>query len=291
MKERERFELDSNVIQKARRKSYRNMILASFIVVVTSVVTSSLLAWQWNNWRLHEKMVDTELRYDVYGMNRYIGNFEEKVRPWGAEAKAPTYSLVANRPADTAMLESPFYEPRAYLEPSGTARYLQNGRKLKMWYAPSTSYEQLANERAQLLRMPETKRLELAVSLDRSYSVDEWNSRFGSLEVAYWLEDGGEAERDEPIDERTAVGVSLTDEAGKRYSSPFDQFVEDATRYVKRTKDTYVEEVLEAYKKEPRIRGVLLVGSPNELYEATASEAVRATSIGAIIDYYEEEVQ
>lgn len=291
MKERERFEIDSNVIQKARRKSYRNMILASFIVVVTSVVTSSLLAWQWNNWRLHEKMVDTELRYDVYGMNRYVGNFEERVRPWGAEAKAPTYSLVANRPADTAMLESPFYEPRAYLEPSGTARYLQNGRKLKMWYAPSTSYEQLANERAQLLRMPETKRLELAVSLDRSYSVDEWNSRFGSLEVAYWLEDGGEAERDEPIDERTAVGVSLTDEAGKRYSSPFDQFVEDATRYVKRTKDTYVEEVLEAYKKEPRIRGVLLVGSPNELYEATASEAVRATSIGAIIDYYEEEVQ
>lgn len=291
MKERERFEIDSNVIQKARRKSYRNMVLASFIVVVTSVVTSSLLAWQWNNWRLHEKMVDTELRYDVYGMNRYVGNFEERVRPWGAEAKAPTYSLVANRPADTAMLESPFYEPRAYLEPSGTARYLQNGRKLKMWYAPSTSYEQLANERAQLLRMPETKRLELAVSLDRSYSVDEWNSRFGSLEVAYWLEDGGEAERDEPIDERTAVGVSLTDEAGKRYSSPFDQFVEDATRYVKRTKDTYVEEVLEAYKKEPRIRGVLLVGSPNELYEATASEAVRATSIGAMIDYYEEEVQ
>ena len=291
MKERERFELESNVIQKARRKSYRNMVLASFIVVVTIVVTSSLLAWQWNHWRLHEKMVDTELRYDVYGMNRYIGNFEERVRPWGAEAKAPTYSLVANRPADLAILESPFHEPRAYIEPNETVRYLQNGRKLKMWYAPSASYGELANERAQLLRMPETKRLELAVSLDRSYSVDEWNSRFGSLEVAYWLEDGGEAESDEPIDERTAVGVSLTDEAGKRYSSPFDQFVEDATRYVERTKDTYVTEVLEAYKKEPRIRGVLLVGSPNELYEATASEAVRATSIGAIIDHYEEEVQ
>lgn len=291
MKERERFEIDSNVIQKARRKSYRNMVLASFIVVVTSVVTSSLLAWQWNHWRLHEKMVDIELRYDVYGMNRYIGNFEERVRPWGAEAKAPTYSLVANRPVDIARLESPFHEPRAYIEPSETTKYLQNGRKLKMWYAPSASYGELANERAQLLRMPETKRLELAVSLDRSYSVEEWNSRFGSLEVAYWLEDGGEAENDEPLDERTAVGVSLTDEAGKCYSSPFDQFVEDATRYVKRTKDTYVEEVLEAYKKEPRIRGVLLVGSPNELYEATASEVVRATSIGAIIDYYEEEVQ
>lgn len=291
MKERERFELDANVIQKARRKSYRHMILASFIVIVTSAVTSSLLAWQWNHWRLHEKMVDIELRYDVYGMNRYIGNFEEKVRPWGAEAKAPTYSLVANRPAGITMLESPFHEPRAYIEPSGTTRYLQNGRKLKMWYAPSASYGELANERAQLLRMPETKRLELAVSLDQSYSVDEWNSRFGSLEVAYWLEDGAEAENDEPLDERTAVGVSLTDEAGKRYASPFDQFVEDATRYVERTKDTYVTEVLEAYKKEPRIRGVLLVGSPNELYEATESEAVRATSIGAIINHYEEEVQ
>lgn len=72
-------------------------------------------------------MIQAELEYDVYGMNRYIGNFEESVRPWGATAQAPTYSLVAGHPVDVTMLQAPFTAPRAYIEANDTTRYLQNG--------------------------------------------------------------------------------------------------------------------------------------------------------------------
>ena len=65
MKERETFELDTTIIKKARQKSYRRMIWTSAVVVVTSLVTCSILAWQWNSWRLNQKMIQAELEYDV----------------------------------------------------------------------------------------------------------------------------------------------------------------------------------------------------------------------------------
>ena len=291
MKERETFELDTTIIKKARQKSYRRMIWTSAVVVVTSLVTCSILAWQWNSWRLNQKMIQAELEYDVYGMNRYIGNFEESVRPCGATAQALTYSLVAGQPADVIVLNAPFNTPSAYLEPNDTTRYLQNGHKLKLWYAPEVTYAKLANDREILRNMPATKRVELAVSFDRSFTIEEWKKvAHNDITMAYWIDDEQPVD-DQPIDERFAMGISLQDEGGDWLENPVAHFVESAERLAKDTRDKQLQATITKWQAHQKIRGVVLVGSPQQLYEATSAPFVRATSIGTMIDYYEEDVQ
>lgn len=290
MKERETFELDIEVVKKARQNSYRKMLWMSTVVVVTSLVTFSILFWQWNNWRLHQQMVKTELHVDVYGMNRYVGNFDEHVKPWGATAEAPSYSLIQGQPVDVLPIGMPFSEQMAYLSKNETTRYLQNGRKLKLWYAPEQKeYAHVANDRLQLTAMPATKQIELAVSFNRTFTIDEWKKmEQNELTVAYWINDKRMADV-EPIDERYAMGISLQDEGGEWLEDPLGHFVESAERLAELTRNKDLKDTVIEWQKNPVISGVILVGNPEELYKATNQPFVRATSIGSMIDYFEEE--
>ena len=163
--------------------------------------------------------------------------------------------------------------------------------KLKLWYAPEVTYAKLANDREILRNMPATKRVELAVSFDRSFTIEEWKKvAHNDITMAYWIDDEQPVD-DQPIDERFAMGISLQDEGGDWLENPVAHFVESAERLAKDTRDKQLQATITKWQTHQKIRGVVLVGSPQQLYEATSAPFVRATSIGTMIDYYEEDVQ
>lgn len=87
------------------------------------------------------------------------------------------------------------------------------------------------------------------------------------------------------------MGISLQDEGGDWLENPVAHFVESAERLAKDKQDKQLQATITKWQTHQKIRGVVLVGSPQQLYEATSAPFVRATSIGTMIDYYEEDVQ
>ena len=291
-REDETFQLDRDVVKKARRSSYRKMIGMSAIVLFVGGLAALVLLGAWNSWSLHRTLVEEELRASVYGANRHVGTFDESVGPVTARAETVVYSLVRGRPVDHERWTTDASNRTLLHDGETGGRFSQqSGRKVKQLYVPGVTYEVMDDDQPKLERMPQTTVAEVAVSFTKEEPLESWLRRVPDSVTPLWVWFGnqGANEEDEPVTDEWALGMSLVDDAGVPYDDPVATWIEDATRYVDKTDDAFVREQLERVTKgNVAVTGAVVTGRPNVL--ATWNDpSIRTMSIGAVIDDYEEE--
>ncbi|MCM3324777.1 anti sigma factor C-terminal domain-containing protein [Cytobacillus kochii] len=302
---------EKNIIQNAKRKSYMRMTGVSVLVSVLIVVLLILLKLQITPFLLNKELAAKEAYYEVYGANTYLSPWDEQVKVIGSTAVATQYKLLNGRPVfkREIALDSTPYE--TYIQPNPNKAYTYYGQNVMNFYHPQIAYDSVADDGSSLSNMPDSKLIEMGISFDKAYTVDEVLKMLpeGATLHWYWLDTF--SKRDvlnmqksiQPHAETPAhiftedevVGISTFSNTGEKYENPLKEFMESVT-FGMRNHGEYKDEMAGIFESitsngkmaqdKIRIIGVVVVGDSKAISKLSKAPFTRSSSLGAITDSY-----
>ncbi|PKG23297.1 anti sigma factor C-terminal domain-containing protein [Niallia nealsonii] len=205
---------------------------------------------------------------------------EDKIIPWDTEeahfgirgftsTSFSSYSTIVN---DTTVVNIP------------------SGEKEMMFYVPRYTYQKYSDDLAKLKDYPEDKYMEMGISFDKSYSLEEVKKLLPKSVHPTWFwvnnYDNKPAERSEPEFGRWLYGIyQATSELGKSDSYPN---IKNEAAFLNKLKEynKYDYKELKKRQKDGLIIGVVVTGTKEDLLSLKGKSYVKASSIGAVVDKY-----
>ncbi len=284
MKEQFPFLEQEQLVQHARKKSRRKMIVTSILTIFVVLTIVGALKWQLTAYHLHKQAVKEEVKEELYGGNRYMSPIENTVGLFTATSEAYRYALLNGKPVGAMYVALPYERPLTYFEPRPFERYRVTGEKVMLWYHPETNYPSVPKE------LPQYAYQEVALSFDDAYTLGEVMSDLPKGVTARWgwvtidkLGDEGE----EGLENDRALGIALYNKGGEKYDDALMQFNEHLALLLERDR-TYFEELKDVQEKVNGIQrtedvpiiGLVVEGKKEALQQLQTIPYVRAMSTG-----------
>ena len=181
----------------------------------------------------------------------------------------------------------------------------ENGYQKMRFYHPTISYKEYINDLNQVDEIPNDKLIEMAISFDKPYTIEElyrilpdvhkswyWIDSYSEQEIANYTRQMKEADgKASFINEYETIGVRIRDNELDSVS-----FRDNYSLLLRELKDSQVPEFNAVYRtllqkgyedplKVPII-GAIIYGTKEEYQALKENPHVKATSLGAVIDQY-----
>jgi Sigma factor regulator C-terminal len=179
-----------------------------------------------------------------------------------------------------------------------------NGEKEVVFYYPNTDYEMLPNEVELIKGLNENSLVEVGLSFDKAYSLEDLEEMIGSENVEWlWVYTNEPkvpnatqgSKRILPIDNTlgaaSANGFRISEQNFNAQAESFLRNLEELsqTKNYKSEAKKMINGINNSNKPKPRdikISGAVVTGTPKELIKFQQMNFIRASTIGATIDLY-----
>lgn len=183
----------------------------------------------------------------------------------------------------------------------------ESGYKRLRFFHPELQYKKYQNDLENIDNIPDGKVIEMAISFDKPYKVDDIYSIISKLKPAdikwIWLNEFTEElmneykyeidnydEEANGIYEGEAIGISLHDISHftrTSYASDYDELLENLKKSSSSDYKKLYDEIMERGKTsvdDAEILGVVVHGTKEELKKLIGNPMVKATSFGVVVD-------
>lgn len=183
----------------------------------------------------------------------------------------------------------------------------ESGYKRLRFFHPELEYKKYQNDLENIDDITDGKVIEMAISFDKPYKVDDIYSITSTLEPAdikwIWLNEFTEEFIDEykyaidnydaeanGINEGEAIGISVRDISTfskTSYDSYYDELIDNLKKSGSSDYKKLYDEIMERGKTsvdDAEILGVVVQGTKEELKELIGKPIIKATSFGVVVD-------
>lgn len=299
-----------NLVKKARRKVItRTIIIATLVSVIISYglyVIGSYVMQQQSS----KQMVEDTAWHEIHGANVHVSStifnygfftstsetalvkkVGKVIVPWGEDKQQ--YTLFGTSKTIST--------PGAYGEANlgEPVQLYFNGERVISFYHPSINYMNMTNDFSSLQEIDNNKLVELALSFDKPYSLDEVKKDFKNEDLSwFWIDTYGDIKSTNEPESGPFTGESVYGFANSTNpeNKPEEMFLRNLRR-LEASKDygVAVKEVKKAITnqkdQEPKVNnlkvlGVVVTGSPEEMKKYEKNPKVRTASLGATVEKY-----
>lgn len=300
------------IIGKARSKSYVKIISISFAITVFVLVIGVASKLQLAPYITTKKIIEIESYNDVVGANTFIGPWDEENKIFTSGATAIRYKLIGNKPVymGTVDIDKVDYEEQLITENNGTYSYY--GNKIMEFYHPLVEYDKYSNDLAEIDIVDSNKNIEMALSFDKKYTIEEVENILPKNISINWLWvdtiKGDELESIKKLDngvtkidaqvltQNQVVGFSTIEEDGAPKANPLDDFIEDL-EFGMRKGGKYKKDIKHIYsslsdnnetmdKNKIKIIGAVVVGDKDQLSTLKGMDIIKSSSMGVTSNKY-----
>jgi hypothetical protein len=165
-------------------------------------------------------------------------------------------------------------------------------KKEMLFYVPQYRYKTYANDLSELKDYPNDKYIELGISFNKGYSLNEVKRMLPKSvhQMWYWVNDYSNKadERNEPESGNWLFGIyDPTLKVAQRISYPKIKSESDFLERLKKfDKSKSYYKLVKSRQKEGFIIGVVITGTKDALLELKDQPYIKASSIGAVVDKY-----
>lgn len=297
---------EKNLITKAKRKSTIRMAYISGLVSLLVLTLIVLVKLQVTPWLLNKELIAQETYYEVHGANLFVGPWEESIRIIGSKATAPQYKLLNGRPVYRGEISNDSDKFEVHLSPNEYETYGYLGGKVMNFIHPEVKINQVPNELKNIDAFRDHQMIEMGLSFDRAYSLDEVKAMLPKDLPLQWA--WIDVYSDEEVDslqasespsnvfmENEVIGFSMVDETGITLEDPVKEFME-SVMYGKNHMGPYKKDMKTLYETlskqgkvdETNIKviGAVVVGEKETLKQIQNEPSIRASSVGAVVDSF-----
>ncbi|GMG73981.1 MULTISPECIES: anti sigma factor C-terminal domain-containing protein [Priestia] len=205
---------------------------------------------------------------------------ENKVIPWDTEEI--TYDLLGNLNASFSMSSTIVNETTVY--------HIPNGQREMLFYVPKYKYKLYANDFDMIKKYPNDKYMEMAISLNKNYTLKEVQKMLptSTHQTWYWVDNYGKSTgyRNNPENGRWLLGISKpSPQLGAKLTTTKIKTEADFLNELQKTDPGEVKN-LKNRQKNGLIIGVVVTGTKEELLSLKNKLYVKAASLGAVVDKY-----
>lgn len=316
MKEKPNF---NKIIKRAKVFSIIRTIIVSLMIFVILISVAFML-----NTTILNKMSNIEQErlsnfFNISMPNAYIGSIQIDDRIMLGEIDYVRYRFLGNKPIIDGnykdgytympLINGIYGEIGNYLfESSGKSskdsreisKYNKAGKKVMEFYHPSVNYESYINDLENLDEIGNNKVMEISLSFDKAYSLDEIKKMIPSDVTLNWywidtfIEMDKELSRKSPLYEYDVYGIKALDGEGNTIDSPEKDFI----NAINEGKDNnYSNEYKELFnnlsngkgeinKEDLKIIGVVISGDNKTLNALKDKNYIKGATLGAVADKY-----
>lgn len=324
-----------NVIRKAKWQSILRTLLISALVAIVVWVGGSI-AIRGYNYKLESPMqIAVSSFNNISAPNQYIGKISRYHGMLSGKNSYSSYKLIEGKLVYTGHNEysyglfnngygnwigsgSPLILGQSWsIEDLELQRYNELGHREMIFFYPFIQYKEYKNDLSLLAELGDSKIMEMALSFDRSYSLEEVNEIIPKdITIAwYWVDDLNQEEKESSLatlqvdrgettvldipkirSEGTAYGIKAYNENGETYDHPIDQFIwglkhgqQYQTRYqgeFKRVFKNISGSDGEITADDLQIQGVVVTGDTTTLQFLEELSFIKASSLGVVTERY-----
>lgn len=309
-----------STIKRAKTFSIVRTTIISLMIFIT-LSTALLIA---NSFILNhvsnKKLNELQTWFQVAMPNAYMGNTQADDRIMIGVVEYPRYRFLGEKPiVDGVFKEDYSYMPlingiyghmghylfsssgESFKELEEMRKYNKVGKQVMKFYHPSISYDKYINDLGELNNIEKDKLMEISLSFDKSYSLEEAKALIpeGITLNWYWVDTLDKNNKDKLpksiLEEDEVYGIKALDNHGRVIKKPEESFVDSITRG-NSNKDTHYRYKslfnalsggkTEINKDDLRIIGVVVSGDVETLKALQNLNYIKAATIGAVADKY-----
>jgi len=315
MKEKPAF---NNTIKRAKVLSIiRNIIVSTMMLIIVSFIVllsnASIL-----NKMSNEKEIGLRNWFKIAMPNGYFGNIQVDDGIMTGEIDYVKYRFLGSKPVtDGSYREGYTYLPliNGFYGDIGDymakdlqeeTEYNKAGKRIMKFYHPSIKYKSYINDLNNLNGIDNSKLMEMSLSFDRAYSLDEVRNMIpeGITLNWYWVDtftadtltEHGKYKPDELFfGEYDVYGIKALDGQGVSISNPEKNFIDTITMGKEKKGNSPIYQSLfntlsngkgEINKDDLKIIGVVVSGNVEALKALKDQNYIKAATIGAVADKY-----
>lgn len=319
----------SKAVKKAKRFSTLKMIIISFstFIILTLIITAigeKIIFRRKSNY-----IFKIDYQYTVQAPNKFPGMFSTSKNAFSGETQHHTFKYINGKRVFTGEYGITYnWINENFTESTGSfashtemtdqelnflPHYNNIGQKLMIFYYPYVDYDSKYSNALNLLEdIGDKKYMEMALSFDKSYSIDKVNSMIPKdINLTwYWVDsidddkkerqkhyfDTQEMSNGEKIEveqfadvcyEDYAYGIKAQNEYGEKIKNPEKYFIEA----LKEGKTTHIYDNMsgddgELTKNDIKVQGIVVTGDVENLKSLKELSFIKASSLGVVTDKY-----
>lgn len=310
----------NNTIKRAKTFSMIRTTIISLMIFIT-LSTALLIANSFIlNYVGNKQLSKLQTWFDVAMPNAYMGNTQTDDRIMIGEVEYPRYRFLGEKPiVDGVFKEDYSYMPlingiygdlgQYLFSSSGGSfknleemrKYNKAGKRVMKFYHPLISYDKYINDLEELNNIGKDKLMEISLSFDKSYSLEEAKALIpqGITLNWYWVDTLDKNSKDKLsksiLEEHEVYGIKALDNQGRVMKNPEESFIDSIIRGNSNKDTDYRYKSLfnvlsggktEINKEDLRIIGVVVSGDVETLKALQKLNYIKAATIGAVADKY-----
>lgn len=290
----------NKTLKKARRVTFiRNLLISAIVCIVILIAIYRVNAW-WMTNKSSDIISDLNIRETVMkAPNTVIKTETLDIGLFKGTIKREVYKVIENKviPWDSQEVDIGF---RGYYSTSfssystnideTTQINFPSGQNEMLFYVPQFQYNTYANDLKKLREYPSDKYIELSISFDKNYSLNEVKEMLpNSIHATWFWVDSYPKKtesRDTPESGQWLFGISEpSSKLGEVLTtSKVENELDFLNHLNKFDKGTY--QLISKREKDGFIIGVVVTGTKEDLLLLEGQPYVKASSIGVVVSKY-----
>lgn len=318
----------SKAVKKAKRLSTFKIVMISFFTFIIFTFITTSIGREIINKRWSEYENTIKYRYEVQAPNKFPGTFYTNKGYFSGETEHKTFKYINGKRVYTGTYGTKYnlfgeqytssggslanHTSMTWEEIDFLHRYNDVGQKLMMFYYPYVNYgDKYENDLSLLEDIGNDKYMEIALSFDKSYSIDEVNDMISKdINLTwYWVDVANYEQKENQkyhVDKQDvggeikeviqypdlcfedyAYGIKTINEYGERYENPEKYFIDALTRGgITHIYDVVAGKDGKLTKDDIKVQGIVVTGDAENLKVLRNLPFIKASSLGVVTDKY-----
>lgn len=308
-------------IRKAKRKTNFKITITSIIVFIVVFILGNILN---NRISLKYSIKSFESNKAFVELSTPNGYISQSNDTFGLLGGSGTYKITKNiggKPVILADRESKFgiMQPMSYNRSMGgglgnnggewPVSLWDNGYKRMRFFHPDLQYKEYQNDLDKIDKIPEGKIIELAISFDKPYKINDMFMIQNRLKPAninitwLWLDEFTKSNMEKyqfeidqfdnkaaGIQDMDTVGISNFNSSGiaeNQYNQLYDELLENLNKSPMINHKELYNEIMVRGKtkaKDAKVLGIVVQGTKEELKKLVGNPMIKASTFGVIVD-------
>ena len=296
-------------VKKAKMFSIMKIVFISFFTFIILISGFISISGKINNKRWNDHMDKLRNKYTVQDPNKFYGMSYTYKSLFGGKIDYKTFKYLNGIRINTGNHSTEYnlfgernriggesFETQMnWEELNFLPRYNDIGQKLMVFYYPYVDYgDRYENDLSLLDDIGNNKYMEIAISFDKAYSIDEVNKMIPkSINLTwYWVdveqENGSMVQQNPDLCyENDAYGFKTINKHGERIENPEEKFINALKEgRIKQIYDTIAGEDKKLTKDDIKVQGIVVTGDAENLKLLRNMPFIKASSLGVTIDKY-----
>lgn len=323
----------NRAIRSAKRRSLLRTVIISLLAVG---ITAGIVSYTASNvTKERQSAIEIALNqyYAIAQPNEYVGKTIRSSGIFNGTNVYTTYKIVGGKVVYTGQQDYSFglLESRSYqgiespsiigashsIEDLAKQTYNELGQREMVFFYPFITYPTYKQDVDLLNEIDDNKLAEIALSFDKSYSLNEIQKMMpADVEIAwYWVDDMSKQDKEtmqsqntqysiRVLSEKNAFGIKAYDESGSPISNPEEPFIsalsnsqKDGLKGNSARVANYKNEFNRIYNvlagdddqltsSDLHIQGVVVTGEVDSLQSLNSLSFIKASSLGIVTDKY-----